>query len=202
MTPWTEFYLAIIKSAPLAPEFVIEYAARDAAIEFFRETHVYRRTLNYFITEPLMAGYVVPIPPETRLEATEQVLVNGVEIPKALGSQALNTYVSQPGAPREYYLISDDHMQFNPVPDGVYAVQVLAILKPSRASTGLDETMYEHYADTITHGGLAKLLLEHTAPWANAQLGAWHQQMFDQGIARARGRDHRNVPLRVQYSSF
>jgi hypothetical protein len=62
--------------------------------------------------------------------------------------------------------------------------------------------MYEHYADIITHGGLAKLLLEHTAPWAHAQLGAWHQQMFDQGIARARGRDHRNVPLRVQYSSF
>jgi hypothetical protein len=79
---------------------------------------------------------------------------------------------------------------------------VYAVLKPNRAGTGVEDWIYETWADTIVSGAIAQLAMIPNKEWTDVSLAAMHKGMFERAITTARTRDFRGVKLSVRQRPF
>jgi hypothetical protein len=77
-------------------------------------------------------------------------------------------------------------------------MKVSAILKPSRTGTGVEDWIYETWADTIVDGTIAKLAAIPGKDWTDVAMAESRRAKYERSITTARIRDFRGVRLTVR----
>ena len=87
-----------------------------------------------------------------------------------------------------------------PIPDERINLRLTGVLKPSRAATGVEDWIYETWADAIVSGTIARLALIPGKEWTDPGLAEINNRQYQKAVTHARIRDargvHRSVVLR------
>lgn len=102
------------------------------------------------------------------------------------------------GSPPKRFLATDAKTKVSliPIPSG-YAPTVPSplispglfftlALKPTRASSGVDDFLYERYMENVAHGAIYRMLSIPHKVWSNANLTLAHKKMFEDAVTDAR----------------
>lgn len=90
------------------------------------------------------------------------------------------------GEPTRWYMPDDATvgLLFSSSAEG--NLRINAALKPTHASTGIPDIIFERYVQTIAHGAKARLMLSPEKPYTNLKLGAFHEDQFNGAIGEAK----------------
>lgn len=187
-TSYTEWLPAIQPHVPACPSPMIIEMVRQACIDFCESSGYLRVNLDAFNTVADDDTYELTAPVDTvvcrvlhvrcgdrTLEATTQEVLE----------QESNYWRDKTGQPNRYIQPDQDTIILNPVPDAVEAVNVFATVRPSQASGGVDDQIFERFKDRITSGALARLMAMPGLPWSNAELSAYHAGIYNGGVSDA-----------------
>lgn len=170
------------------PSPMILLAVRQACIEFCRSSRYLRVNLDPFNTVVGDDEYDLSPPADTVVSAVLNVRCGGRLIDAArqedLDSEA-NYWRDLEGPPSRYLLPNEATIILNPVPQEVVAVRILAAIRPSQASGGVDEAIFERFLDPVASGALARLMAMPGVSWSNPELAGYHAQLFKAGVSDA-----------------
>lgn len=197
---WEKFMPYITPSAASCPASLVAFALIERCREFCERTQVWRADFEDEVTAEAEALYQLSLAGE--VESILWIRLDGAEIDPVDDRNVDPQYFVESGRPIAYSREGDSQLRFYPIPDAAYAFVGRAVLKPTEASFGVEEFIYKAHARTIASGALAQLCSIPGKPWSDINLAAVHEQLFERGIARARVRDFRNVPLRVKPQFF
>ena len=72
------------------------------------------------------------------------------------------------------------------------------MLKPNRSGTGVEDWIYETFADNIVSGAIAQLAMIPGKEWSDIAMAGMHKGLYERAITNARIRDFRGVHLMVR----
>lgn len=88
--------------------------------------------------------------------------------------------------PTRWYLPDDGTVGLLLAPSAGGNLRIEAALKPTRVSTSFPSWIYERHLDTIVHGAKARLMMIPKKPFTDLELGRYHYNKFEEGVANAR----------------
>jgi hypothetical protein len=106
--------------------------------------------------------------------------------------------LSEVGEPREYWVQADQSIRIFPTPEERTTLKVYAVLKPSRSGTGVEDWIYETWADTLVSGVVARLAMIPNKEWTDVAMATSQKATYERAITTARVRDFRGVRLMVR----
>lgn len=180
------------------PHPIIVDQIRLSAIQACERTLMYRylpveRTLIAFQFE-----YSYVKPSNTEVHAVFEAIMDDKPLERLTLEQALMrnprwadvTQTDEASEPRIICSVSTDKYNIFPMPDDskVYKLRMVQALKPTRASTGLEEWVFNELEDCIFHNALQELMLMPNQPWTNTEMAGYHakQYLFKLNERRAR----------------
>lgn len=212
MSAYEDFFPYVLTEVAGAPEPVVVMAIRNACIEFCEKSLVLTRDhdpvtlvpgkVDYDLEPP--GGYLVVKVMRAWLDTRElnPAAPDFVSDP-AVYNRLFSSYQSAPSTPQVYLQKEERSITVWPVPDQRFrnGLTMRVALKPTRASTQIEDVVFEDYAEAIGHGAVYRLMSSVGKPYSNIEMAAVHKALFDQGINVARHRAlHGNtrVDLRVK----
>lgn len=190
-TAFTNFLPEVMPQVPMCSDLVALNAVRNSAAEFCERTVFWQETQDAFTATSATFPYDLEAPSGARVSQVLAVLVNGVAIQPTtldvLDTSVPNWRTTDADSPQLYY-------QVNPYTMGVYPaiktgstaqVQLRVALAPSRTATGVEEFIYQLYAEVIAAGALWRLMEMPAQPWSNPTTGAFYRSKFQQGVTDA-----------------
>jgi hypothetical protein len=97
---------------------------------------------------------------------------------------------AQSGAPRRYCYVPEGQFALDPVPDGIYELDVTIILQPRLGQNKVAEVLLTRWDRAFFHGALAYLLTLNE-PWKDANMAIVHGKAFQAQINNARAAEQR-----------
>jgi hypothetical protein len=191
---WDAFFPEIAPEVMGCPDASIKSALAAAAAEFCDRTHLWREVLDAETMTPGEAEYELQA--SGVVAAVQTVTVDGTAIYPSHFEAVLPADTS--GKPYGFYLVADTTLRFFPVPDAAYPFVAQVVLKPSKSARGVEDFLFESYGDAIIDGALYRLRKIPGKPWSDPTLAELSRANFERGIAKARVRDYREIPLRVR----
>lgn len=203
MTDYAAIAGEVRREAPEAPGSIVEHDIRRGAIEFCRESRIWRERLSV----DLKQGEQV-----ARLRVTGGVVdqVYGGVVKFATGrigrlTKATNTTkgYNHNAFPFAFSERPGGIIEFLPEPNeqGTTAEFDVVVI-PSRSSTSVPDWIGEKWWDAFVFGGIWYLLSQPNQPWSNMERAAYFRQLFYQHAADAKkqalsfGRVQQSFPLR------
>jgi hypothetical protein len=210
-TAYTAFYDHVLPHVPGCPQGIATLAIRQAAIEFCRRSGIWyidHPAIDVVANQasyPYAAGVAGAV-----VEETLKAWFNGKEIHPAtkddLNRLFANDWRTKTGTPDRFTQYTARSLILVPKPvDNLAAGLVLIVsLKPSAASTGMDDTIFEEYHEGIAAGAKSRLMLSQKKPYSNAQQAEIEKGYFEHCIAEAHERVDRSFgrALRRMKSNF
>lgn len=193
---WDNYLPEVLPEVPNCPDQVAINAIRSAAIDFCQKTRVWRASFGPLSLVASTASYAVGVPASTELVTVVQaaVLSNGSwgDITGPYSEEYMDIEIATwredttDSLPNRY-LNDVNNIKVYPIPNQNHASSLKGImaLRPTRASTGGDDILYNDWLDAIASGAKAKLMANLTAPWRNSELSAYHAERFESGKASA-----------------
>lgn len=194
---WDAFFPLINPHLSGCPDATLRQYLASTAADFFARTHLWREQIDALYVAPSVIDYdlsadtglvenvISVVYGETALERTDLRLV---------GAEKL----SQTGEPREYWVQADNTIRIFPTPEERTTLKVFAVLKPNRNGTGVEDWIYETFADTLVSGAIAQLAMIPNKEWTDLAQAGMHKGLFERAIVNARIRDFRGVPRMVR----
>ncbi|MBH2008285.1 MAG: hypothetical protein I8H71_01160 [Xanthomonadaceae bacterium] len=149
MRPWSHFYPDVLPLvAAGTPDPTVVHHIRRAAQEFCRCTRAWREALDPVMTAAQVLCYDLELPPSAELVRMESA---------TLGGHPLE--VSRAGLARGRYLSTPDGKQavLSCAPCGAMPLVVECSLAPGNAAIGIEDALFDRYAETIALGAVARL---------------------------------------------
>lgn len=165
-----------------APDFIVERAIREAAIEFCIKTDVYRLEPENIQIIPNIDEYDLTIPSGTEMNHIIDIYRNRETLRPVSYSRLLEVQGdgSQKGKPR-YYAQRDNTVFFvAPVPSAKETLKVLYSVKPTSTSTTIPDTIGKEYREPLVHGAIYRLQMMSDQPWSNMGAAQSNKSLFDQ----------------------
>lgn len=197
MVSYDAFLPRVLIDAYGCPEIVATQAIRDAVIEFCSRSNFIQRDhdpitvvtgISDYDLEPPAGQLVVKI-----LKCWFKMTELSPIAPDFVNSPAFYNSSIPDNAPSIATPLSftqKDERTFSIYPsskDTVANGLTLRIsLKPTRASTTCEDSIFEDYAETIAHGALARLLVSPGKAYMNVAAAGMHGAAFNTGINDAR----------------
>lgn len=168
MKAWSEFYDMLMPELPGCPQAAANHALRQSAVGFCEQSLVWESVHPEVTIAAGIAAYAFSPPAGALVHAISHAMLDG---------NVLETSVPRGGS-RGYIL--GGATQFTLVPEpGAPGILVMTVtLKPSAASQGIEDWLFDEYREPITHGALARLMRSPKKPYSNMDLAAYHQQQF------------------------
>ena len=197
---WSDFLPLITPHLPTCPSTTLRTYLADVAADFFARTYLWRDNID--------AIYLAPNQVEYDLDA--DALVEDV-IAVTYGERVLDrtdarllphNELGQRGEPQMSWVHADNTIRVHPVPEERAQMKVSAVLKPSRTGTGVEDWIYETWADTIVDGALAKIAAIPGKDWTDVAMAESRRAKYERAITTARIRDFRGVRLTVRARRF
>lgn len=193
------FFPYVLPEVAGVVEPVALLAIRNACIEFCEKSLILTRDhdpvtitqgiVDYDLDPPL--GYLVVKVQKAWLENNKiDPLAPDFVRDASVYNRLFASYQSAPSTPTAYLQKDERSITVWPVPDKKYpsGLTMRVALKPTRASTTIDDVIFEEYAEAIASGALTRLMSSAGKPYTNVQMAAVHQAKFQQGINLARQR--------------
>lgn len=200
LTPLSQLFPLLGPEVPDCPNASMEYALAHAAAEFCERTHLWREAMYPDTTRPGEHTYPLVVP--AVLEAVESVMLDGGALEATHDSFVGADVREKSGKPTHYWLVSDTSIRLFPTPDSEYSFSAQVVLKPAKNARNIPSFLADTHGETITSGAVYRLARIPGKAWTNPDVSVHHKHLFERGIARARVRDFRNIPLRVSPRPF
>lgn len=172
------------------------YLASTAA-DFFARTYLWREQINGITVRTGVVDY--DLCTDTGLVEDIISVVYGEHTLTRTDLRLIGTEkLSETGEPREFWIQADNSIRIFPIPEEGTTLKVYAVLKPSRSGTGVEDWIYETFADTIVSGTIAQLAMIPGKEWTDVALAGMHKGLFERAITNARIRDFRGVHRMVR----
>lgn len=202
MVSYDAFLPRVLIDAYGCPEIVATQAIRDAVIEFCNRSNFIQRDhdpitvvagINDYDLEPPAGQLVVKILKcWFKMSELSPIAPDFVDSPAFYNS---NIPDNAPVIATPLSFTQKDERTFSIYPSSQATVAnglTLRIsLKPTRSSTTCEDSIFEDYAETITHGALARLLASPGKAYMNVAAAGMHGVAFNTGINEARQRASR-----------
>lgn len=199
MASYEDFFPNILTEVQGAPEPAVVNAIRNACIEFCEKSLILTRdhdpvsviagVVDYDLEPP--AGYLVVKVQQAWLDTNKITpLAPDFVRDAATYNRLFAAYQSAPSTPQHYIQKDERSISVWPVPDRLYqnGLTMRVALKPTRASTSIEDVILEDYAEVIASGALRRLMMSVNKPYSNTEMAAVHKSLFDQGVNVARQR--------------
>jgi len=196
MIAWETFHPLITPEVSGCPTASVDFALTHAATEFCDRTHLWREYLDPEETQEDEPEY--KLIGSGVIAAVTDVAIDGCSLRHLHFNDVPPERVQDRGRPRGFLLVNDDTIRLFPVPDAEYLFTAQVVLKPSKTARGVEDFLYESYADILIDGALYRLRRIPDKEWTNLQLAELNRLNFERGLAKARVRDYRKIPLRVK----
>jgi len=209
---YSELFPLINGEVSGADDAVVEQATRQASREFFRKTGVWTEALADIPTGPSIAEYDIPTsdPKEYlvhRISSAVHLLSSGGETllqPAGTGQMAggiagttedsfdlvpRGDWRSKSGTPRYYThdaAITKVRLVPFPTIESVGTLRIVAVIAPTRRSTGIPSEHLERYDSVIAAGARYLLKRVPDRTWSDPQGSYDDLRVFRDGIAHAR----------------
>lgn len=198
----------VLSDVPGVTQAVAKNAIRNAAIEFCDRSRVW--VVDHDPMPAVANQGVYPFePPNGAVVAmVNTAWFNGQKLTPRTAKQLDSEFADwtvRAGIPSRYLQENTDELILVPMPSEALAnaIKAKVVLKPSRASTGIERWIFEKYLEEIAHGAKGKLYSMQKKPWSDPNLAAFHLGQFDEGISKtalAAAKNHTTAPLRSRAS--
>ena len=194
---WTAFHPLITPHLSGCPVASINLYLASTAADFFARTYLWREQIGAVYIAPNQVDY--DLDPDTGLVEDVISVVYGEHTLtrtdlRLIGAEKL----SETGEPREFWVQADNSIRIFPTPEERTTLKVYAVLKPNRAGTGVEDWIYETFADTIVSGTIAQLAMIPGKEWSDVAMAGMHKGLYEKAVTNARIRDFRGVNRMVR----
>lgn len=183
-------------NAPGCPDPVLQDYIRNAAIDVCERTNAWKYEHPIVLT---VAGtYEYNFVPETDSEVYSVLTasINGTPMVKTTLDVVNQAYPKYPSSVEEEratprYILQIDPATFHValVPDNdTDEITMYISQRPTRAATGMKESVMDDLEDAIMHGALQQLLTLPERPWSNTELAAYHAKQYIFKVTERRAR--------------
>ena len=165
-----------------APDFIVERAIRESAVEFCVKTDVYRLEPESVQVTVGIDEYDLTIPSGTELNHIIDVYRGNRTLQPVSYSRLLEVKGdgSTTGQPRCYSQLDNTVFYLAPIPSKAETLSVLYSVKPTPTSTSIPDTIGKEYRETIVHGAIYRLQMMSGQPWMNMNGAQANKSLFDQ----------------------
>jgi hypothetical protein len=200
MKTWDEFLPLIVPHLPGCPNASLKTYLALSARDFFTKTYLWQDDIDAVYLAPNQVEY--DLDAHAEVEDVLAVVLDNEQLDRTEFRLIPFERRDERGQPRLYWIHSDRTIRVFPTPDRRNVMKVSAVLKPSRNALGVEDWIYETWADTIVNGAVAQLAIMPGKEWTDPALAAMHKAMFEQDITKTRIRDYRGVQLKVRQRPF
>jgi len=199
MASYEDFFPYVMTEVIGAPEPVVVQAIRNACIEFCEKSLILTRDhdpltivsgiVDYDLEPP--TGYLVVKVQKAWLENNQiDPLAPDVIKDASVYNRLFSSYQSQASTPSAFLQKDARSISIWPVPDKQYknGLTMRVALKPTRASTSIEDEVFEDYAEAIAHGAIYRLQASVGKAYTNPEMAAVNKGLFEQAINVARQR--------------
>lgn len=183
---YADFAPYIRSEAQGCPDFTIERAVRDSAIDFCRRTDIYVPEPEFITVIGGINEYAVSIPAGTELNHILDIFNDRSALTPVSYSRLLLSLgdETQQGTPKYYAQRDNTEFYLAPIPSANDSYRVLYSLKPTISSTGIPDTIGREHREAITHGALYRLQMMAGQPWSDPSAAGANKQLFDREVGR------------------
>lgn len=190
-------------SVPGCPQQTVIQYIRNTAINVCEKTLAWRYQQPKFNLIPGIYTYNYNRPADTDVHAVFTALLNDSPLDILTLDKALEMYpawadkyttsadIEQYGStPQSITQITPNQFAVLPLPDAqyTYTMRMFYALKPTRDSSGMDETIFDDLEDVIMHGALQQLLVLPNTNWSDRELAAYHAKQYLSQLTERRAR--------------
>ena len=170
-----------------APDFIIERAVLDSAIDFCKRTGVYIPEPEEVSVIKGINEYEVSIPSGTELNYITDVFadktkLSPVSFPKLLEMVGDG---NTRGVPSVYSQRDNAAFFVAPIPDTTDTLRVLYSLKPSPTSSSIPDTIGRENREAIVQGAIYRLQMMPGQAFSNPGAAANNKMLFEREVGRA-----------------
>lgn len=194
-TTWDTIIPLLSPDLPGCPDATLKTALAAVAADFCARTHIWRETLDRQYTIPNIAEY--DIEGDAVIEAPLWVVCNDHTLTHTDARLVNKEDMSSKGEPSMFWVVNDRAIRLFFIPDKKMTLDVTVALKPSRSATGVEDWIYETWADALVSGAIWRLAKVPGKLWSSPEMATAHRLMYEQAVTNARIRDYRTVPLQV-----
>ncbi|MCO7225928.1 hypothetical protein [Pleionea sp. CnH1-48] len=194
---------------PTAPDLSIQRYLILSAIEFFRESEVWKVDLDSIALVEHQSDYTLTVPKDTRTTHLNSAVFDGRRKLTHVTSEKLKSYqrlASSHAAPLLISLNGSD-ISLWPTPDkyvdGKF-LQLTVTIVPKYITVSIPDELLEEWRLALTYGAKSKLFLSPKKEWTDINLAQYYQQLFRSEIQRAKAKsiDNGGVGVRVSNRFF
>jgi hypothetical protein len=166
------------------------------ASDFFARTYLWRDQIDTIYATTGTVEY--DLDGEAVIEDVISVVLNENTLDRTDLRFVATQKLGEVGEPREFWVKADRSIVIYPTPEESVQLKVYAVLKPNRNGTGVEDWIYETFADTIVSGAIAQLAMIPGKEWSDIALAGMHKGLYERAITNARIRDFRGINLQVR----
>jgi len=168
------------------PDYMIERAVRDSAVDFCTRTDVYVAEPEFVTIVQNVNEYDLSIDEGSELNHILDIFDNTTKLKPVSYSVLLGALGNESTTGTPQYYAQRDNTQFYlaPIPSTSSSYRVLYSLKPSSTSTSIPDTIGKEYREAISHGALFRLQMMAGQPFGNLSLAAANRDLFEKSIGR------------------
>jgi hypothetical protein len=199
MAALAAFYSRIQPLIPNCPAPLLDQALVDSCVEFCEQGSAVHRELEVVQTTIGESRVELDLPAQSLLVRITALKINGRE---TVAKPYFEMDEDVQGLPRMFSNTPEGDLMLYPVPDAVYPVKAMALLKPVRNATAVDDILFQDWAEFIVSGAMYRLLMMPGVAWSNPTAGKMYFDNFRMGINRAEiefTRQRNTNEMRVQY---
>ena len=180
-TPFSSLAADISMYVPNCVSTTVEYAIRQATIEFCRDTLWWVEELD---PETVQAGQVevdIPVPSQTQVVSLEQVKLDDVFLrPRGRDDRMYGSGVEG------YEWAEPSMLRFHPGAPRDGEIRVRAALAPTVTATAADEAVMSTWREAIVDAALTRLYLIPNQPFSNPEAAVYRDSRYKRSVVRAR----------------
>lgn len=193
---WDDFIPLLSPHLPGCQVATMKTYLASTAADFFARTYLWRDTIDAIYLAPNQIEY--DLDADAEVEDVLSVVYKGQPLQRTDLRLIPHERMGETGDPQSYWAQADKTIRLFPTPDERGKLSVVAVLKPSRTGTGVEDWVFETFAETIISGAIAQLAAIPNKDWTDVAMANAHLQRFSAAITQARVRDFRGVRLSVK----
>jgi len=193
---WADFLPLLAPHLPGCPDPSMRLYLASTAADFFARSYLWRDQIDTIYATTGTVEY--DLDGEAVIEDVISVVLNETPLDRTDLRLIATENLGQVGEPREFWMKADRSIVIFPTPEENVQLKVYAVLKPSRSATGVEDWIYETFADNIVSGTIAQLAMIPGKEWSDIALAGMHKGLYERAITNARIRDFRGVNMTVR----
>lgn len=193
---WQSFYPLILPDVANCPTVTVDATLAAVAADFCSRTQIWREQLDQGYTVSNIAEY--DLDGTAVIESVLWVVCDGIKLTPTDYRVVPHDRLSEVNQPTHYWVVNENILRLFPIPNARYVLNVGVSLKPSRTAVGVEDWIYETWAETIASGAISRLARVPKKEWTDFSLSEVHRKLYERGVAEAEQRDVRNINLTVK----